>query len=147
MTKKSLLKRIEHLEMTVKARSWHPESCTCFPRDETPFFGFPIEGAIAFGVKCPLHGDRFHHESFFIFVPTWRRKNEVARRLRLSSQYRKAWDAGFPLNLWPAEEEETEDGKIFLKLKDGTRLLAYEPRYSRPESARNTIEKNDAKIG
>ena len=44
-----------------------------------------------------------------------------------SEQYRKAWFASFPPELWPAEEEESEEGRIFLKLKNGTRLLAYEP--------------------
>jgi hypothetical protein len=28
----------------------------------------------------------------------------------------------FPPDLWPTDEEETEDGGIVLKLKDGTRL-------------------------
>jgi hypothetical protein len=44
-----------------------------------------------------------------------------------SEQYRKAWFASFPPELWPAEEEESEEGRIFLKLKNRTRLLAYEP--------------------
>jgi hypothetical protein len=45
-------------------------------------------------------------------------------RTNHSDQYRKAWFASFPPELWPAEEE-TENGNIFLRLKDGTRLLAY----------------------
>ena len=47
-----------------------------------------------------------------------------------SEQYRKAWFASFPPELWPAAEE-TEDGKIFLRLMDGSKLLAYEPSYER----------------
>ena len=43
---------------------------------------------------------------------------------RLSPQYRKAWEAGFPSEVWPAvPKEEIEDGKIFFRLKDGTKLL------------------------
>jgi hypothetical protein len=45
---------------------------------------------------------------------------------RHTEQYRKAWFGRFPPELWPAEEEETEHGNIYLKLKDGSRLLAYE---------------------
>jgi len=48
-------------------------------------------------------------------------------RDRLSAQHQKAWLARFPTPLWPAEEEETGDGRIFLRLKDGKRLLAFEP--------------------
>jgi len=36
-----------------------------------------------------------------------------------------AWLASFPPDLWPAEEEETADG-IYLRLKDGTRLVGEE---------------------
>ena len=50
-----------------------------------------------------------------------------------TEQYRKAWFASFPLQLWPAEEEETETGEIYLKLKDGSRLLAYESASKRPK--------------
>ena len=52
-------------------------------------------------------------------------------RTHHSEQYRKAWFASFPPNLWPAEEEEDPNGPIFLKLKDGTRLLASEPTWTR----------------
>ena len=41
-----------------------------------------------------------------------------------TEQYRKAWFAGFPPNLWPAEEEEDGSGRIFLRLKDGSKILA-----------------------
>jgi hypothetical protein len=50
-------------------------------------------------------------------------------------RYRKAWLASFPSNLWPAVEEETEDGIIFLKLKDGSRFLAYEPAWKKKPSS------------
>jgi hypothetical protein len=102
----------------------HPPDCSCFPEDERPFFGFPIESEIAAGVKCPMHGDRFK-PMFYLYVAKWRRQKEKTRRERLSSQYQRAWDASFPPALWPAEEEETEYG-TYLRLKDGTRLLAEE---------------------
>ncbi len=113
-----------------------PSDCICFPTDQPPFFGFPIEQEIAAKVKCPLHGIRFRPE-FHIYVPKWcREKEKKVRWFRLSEQYHKAWNAGFPLDLWPAEEEESEDRTVFLKLKDGTRLLAYEPAYSRPSTGK-----------
>jgi hypothetical protein len=43
----------------------------------------------------------------------------------LSPQFQKAWLASFPPDLWPAEEEETAEG-IYLRLKDGTRLVGQE---------------------
>ena len=46
---------------------------------------------------------------------------------------------GFPPDLWPAEEEESEEGRIFLKLKNGTRLLAYEPDGTRRTSCNNIL--------
>jgi hypothetical protein len=112
-------------------------NCTCFPADEQPFFGFPIEQEIAARVLCPLHGPRFQQPRFHLYVPKWRRENEKkVRWFRLSPQSHKAWHAGFPLDLWPAEEEESEDRTVFLKLKDGTRLLAYEPVYDRPSTGK-----------
>ncbi|SRR6266496_3317409 len=109
-----------------------PSDCICFPENEQPCFSFPCEEKIAAQVKCPLHGDRFSHPIFHIYMATWRREKEAARRELLSPQYRKAWEAGFPSDLWPGEEEPTADGKIFLRLKDGTRILSYEPAYKRP---------------
>jgi len=88
--------------------------------DEQPFFGFPLEQQ----TLCPLHGVRFE-PIFHIYVPKWRRENEKKIRwFRLSPQYHKAWHASFPPELWPAEEEETDDGRTLLRLKDGTKLLA-----------------------
>jgi hypothetical protein len=102
-----------------------PSDCICFPEKEQPFFCFPWEEDVAAKVKCPLHGDRFPQPVYVIYVSKWRREKEPARRQRLSPQYQKAWNASFPPELWPAEEE-MEGGKLFLRLKDGTRLLAYE---------------------
>jgi hypothetical protein len=124
--------RLQHIGVAGE----RPSNCICFPADEQPFFGFPIEREIAAKVKCALHGDRFQ-PMFHLYVPKWRRENEKkVRWFRLSPQYHKAWHAGFPLDLWPAEEEESEDRTVFLKLKDGTRLLAYEPVYGRPSTGK-----------
>jgi hypothetical protein len=42
--------------------------------------------------------------------------------------------ASFPPELWPGEEEEEMDaGKVFLRLKDGTRLPVDEPDYGKPK--------------
>jgi hypothetical protein len=57
------------------------------------------------------------------YVGKWRRESEQRRRQLLSPQYRKAWDAGFSPELWPAEETEF-DGRLSLRLKDGTILPA-----------------------
>jgi len=122
MSTRSLLRRIEKLEQRAeqiaKARSRSSPECICFPETEPPFFGFPIEGDIAFLVKCPLHGDRSKWPIFYVYVAKWRREGEPLRRQRLSAQYQKAWAASFPSDLWPAEE--TNDG--YLRLKDGTLL-------------------------
>jgi hypothetical protein len=86
-----------------------------------------MQEQIAAEVKCPLHGDRFKTPRFHIYVA--KRLREKLWRLlysRHSEQYRKAWFAGFPPELWPAEEDES-DGPLCLKLKDGTRLSLHEP--------------------
>jgi hypothetical protein len=64
-----------------------------------------------------MHGDRFQAR-FFIYVSRWLRA-KLWKHLwsHHTEQYRKAWFASFPPELWPAEEEETEDGRIFLRLK------------------------------
>ena len=116
-------KRIERAEQAAKAEHRFSAECICFPADEQPFFGLPIEEQIAAKIKCPLHGDRFA-PTFHIYVPKWRRQSEKVRWFRLSTQYHKAWEAAFPPNLWPADEEETADGRTLLRLKDGTKLLA-----------------------
>ncbi len=62
-----------------------------------------------------------------LYVPSWLAEKEPARRERLSPQYRKAWEAGFPSELWPAvPKEEIENGRILFRLKDGTKLLVGE---------------------
>ena len=124
MPTRTILKRIEQAEQAAKAQSRFHPGCICFPENEPPFFCFPYEEEVAAQVQCPLHGVRFKRPIFHIYVGKWRREKEPLRRRTLSTQYRKAWDGSFPPELWPAEEEAIADGKIFLRLKDGTKLLA-----------------------
>src|SRR5450432_3306545 len=123
MGTRTFIKRIEQAEKALKTQSIFSSSCICFPEKERPTFGFPIEMEIAGKVKCPLHGERFT-PLFHIYVPIWLREKLWNHLSSHTDQYRKAWFASFPMELWPAEEE-TENGNIFLRLKDGTRLLAY----------------------
>jgi len=123
MGTRSFIKRIEQAEKALKTQSIFSSSCICFPEKERPTFGFLIEMEIAGRVKCPLHGERFT-PLFHIYVPIWLREKLWNHLSSHTDQYRKAWFASFPPELWPAVEE-TENGNIFLKLKDGTRLLAY----------------------
>jgi hypothetical protein len=120
MLKKSLITRIERAEEAARAQSKHFADCICFPANEQPFFDFPIEEKIAAAVRCPLHGERFMR-FFRIYVPGWRRESEKKRWPGLSQQYHKAWFATFPPELWPGQEELV-DGKVALRLKDGTIL-------------------------
>ena len=132
MKMQSFVRRIERAEEALKEQSFFSSGCICFPERERPSFGFPIEMEIAQTVKCPLHGQRFM-PMFHLYVPIWLRERfwkDLATNH--SEQYRKAWSASFPPELWPAEEEEIETGEIYLKLKDGSRLLAYEPDWKRP---------------
>jgi hypothetical protein len=56
-------------------------------------------------------------------MAVWRREKEPARRQTLSPQYRKAWEASFPSEFWPAVPKvESEGARTFFRLKDGTKL-------------------------
>jgi hypothetical protein len=82
---------------------------------------------IASKVLCPVHGLRFTPLPHLYVAKRFREQLWTDLQTHHTEQYRKAWFARFPLALWPAEEEETEQGATFLKLKDGNRLLACEP--------------------
>jgi hypothetical protein len=121
-------RRLERAEHAAKTQSKFSTDCICFPETSHRSSDFAAK------VKCALHGDRFEPR-LYSYVPRWRRENEKkVRWFRLSPQYHKAWHAGFPPDLWPAEEEESEDRTVVLK--DGTRLLAYEPVYDRPSTGK-----------
>jgi len=118
----SVLRRIERAEEAVKTQGVFLPHCICFPTKERPFFGLPIEHDIAAQVKCPLHGERFKPQNFQVYVSEWMRVKIWPTLWRKhSEQYRKAWFASFPPELWPAREEYTSE-RGFLVLKDGTRI-------------------------
>ena len=122
MPTRSLELRIARLEQVAKAHAKFDPACICFPENEPPKVGWPVELEVAAKVKCPLHGDRFESPRPFVYVSKWlREKIWTGRGPRRSEQYQKAWSASFPEQLWPAVEEATEDA-IYLRLKDGTRL-------------------------
>jgi len=124
---RALLKRIERTEEAFTALCFFSPNCICFPEKEQPCFCSAFEEPVADGVKCPLHGDRFKRQQFFVYVAAWRQVKVPARRQHLSAQYRKAWEASFPPELWPAiPHEERVDGQIFFRLKDGAKLLVGE---------------------
>jgi hypothetical protein len=124
MYSRTLLARVARAEQLATTKTRFSPDCICWPENEFPFFGFDIEREIAARVECPVHGKRHFWRVYHLYIPKWFREKEAERRLRRSLQYQKAWNASFPLELWPAEEEEAVNGEIFLRLKDGTRLLA-----------------------
>jgi hypothetical protein len=72
-------------------------------------------------MKCPSHGERFR-PAYFLYVAKWLRdKRQALLQTHHSEQYRKAWYASFPPDLWPGEEVLV-DGSLALRLKDGTTL-------------------------
>ena len=123
-----LLARVERAEQFATTKTKFSSDCICWPENELPFFGFDIEREIAVGVECPVHGKRRFWRLYHLYIPKWFREKRQERLSRRSQQYQKAWNASFPAELWPAEEEETANGEIFLRLQDGTRLLACEAR-------------------
>jgi hypothetical protein len=117
----NLIHRLEQAEEAAKTQLKFSAECICFPEREQPFFNWPSEERIAAEVKCPLHGERFRPVTFFVYVSKWlREKQRHFLQNRRSDQYRKAWYASFPPELWPAEEVLSEH--VALRLKDGTTL-------------------------
>jgi len=118
----TLVKRIGRAEEAAKARTGCSPQCICFPEKEQPFFNWPVEQRFAAKVMCPLHGERFRSVGCFVYVAKWlREKQPSLLQTHHSEQYRKAWYAGFPPELWPAQEI-SNDGRTALRLKDGTTL-------------------------
>jgi hypothetical protein len=115
-------KRLERAEQAAKAQSRFSRECICFPENEKPSFVFPVLEDMAIRTLCPLHGVRLQ-KSFQVYVAGWlRKKLPDLLWTHHSAQFRKAWFATFPPNLWPAVEERTDDGRTLLRLKDGTAI-------------------------
>jgi hypothetical protein len=123
----SALQRVKRLEQAMRDRFVSSSECICFPPHERPFYVFRIERLMLERLKCPLHGNRFKPFGLYIFMAAWLIEKLPRLVDRRSEQFRKAWFATFPPELWPAVEERGEDGTIYLILKDGTRLLAEGP--------------------
>jgi len=112
MHQRNLMARIENAERAADAALGQTFSggCICFPKNEPPFFGLPMEEQIAAKVKCPLHGERFKPTQFHVYVAKWlREKLPNLLYSRHSEQYRKAWFASFPAD--PKTGPITEDEK------------------------------------
>lgn len=121
MPAQTILKRLERAEGAAKAQSKFSPHCICFPENEQPFFSSPIEQKLAANLKCPTHENRFKPRTF-IYVSKWLRdKQPHLLQTRHGAQYRKAWFATFPPDLWPGEEVLVE-GHLAVRLKDGTVL-------------------------
>src|SRR6266436_1528334 len=122
VAKRTLLKRVEILEQAAKEACPFSAECICFPEKESPSFNTWIEEDFAFEVKCPLHSNRFEIREYRVFVPGWKREENIRLLRKHSEQYRKAYSASFPPELWPAEQVEKEN-RLYWRLKDGTRFL------------------------
>ena len=104
MTTRALSKRIDRLEEVIKAFSKFGSGCVCFPGPAPPFLIYPVLEAIAFKIKCPVHGDRFQLYRL-AFIPDWLREREIKYGWpRRSEQYLKAWNASFPRDSWTIQE-------------------------------------------
>jgi hypothetical protein len=126
MRRTTLESRIERLEQQVNRRSRFSADCICFPDNEWPAFATEFERQIALKVECPLHGKRMIVQFRRLYLPAWRRETIRLWPTIRSLQFQKAWNASFPPELWPADEVVV-DGKIVLRLKDGTLLPTNEP--------------------
>lgn len=131
----------QRLQQYAKLVCTYGPECICYPKGSTPWVAFFIQYEIAFYVKCPAHGDRFSWDDvgMFVYRVKWFREKMHSRTLdgcpglgffskyprKVTEQFRKAYLASFPRDLWTAEEEgKTEEGylKTYLRLQDGTRI-------------------------
>jgi hypothetical protein len=148
-------RRVERLERRAQQRtkvaSRFAAECICYPKGCLPWVGFPILNEIAFSVQCPAHGDRFSWGMLGLeaYVSKWFREKMFRRVLdrcpsfhpfatcpkRVSEQFRKAYLASFPPDLWTGEEEKkAEQGfcKTYLRLQDGTAIQVEQNRLATP---------------
>jgi hypothetical protein len=93
----NLIHRLERAEEAATTQLKFSVECICFPETEQPFFNWRSEERIAAEVKCPLHGERFRHVTFSVYVSKWLREKQLhLLQNRRSDQYRKAWYSSFP---------------------------------------------------
>ena len=117
MTTRALSKRIDRLEEIIEAYSKFGSGCTCFPGPAPPFFVFPVFEAIAFKIKCPLHGDRFQLYPR-LFTPDWLREREIKKGWpRRTEQYLKAWNGVFHATYGPSRKWWLRDGAGYCRRK------------------------------
>ncbi len=117
-------KRIERAELAAKGQSKYCPACICFPENEPPFFAFEIELEMLTRVKCPLHGERFK-PMFRLTCPSGfgLSKHNISGPTTANNT-EKPGLSSFPPELWPATEEEDGNGRVILRLKDGSEILA-----------------------
>jgi hypothetical protein len=127
MGMRTIGRRIEQAEEKLRARFVFAPDCICFPDKEPSLFCEELEEEMAAQVKCPLHGERFKPQQFFIYVASWVRENEPAHRQRLSAQHSKAWDASrLPTRLRRAVDDGVK-GQAARALAASGLLLHAEP--------------------
>jgi hypothetical protein len=140
------IEKIRHrLDRLAAEQSTYSPDCICFPEACGSAVGFPILKDIAFCVKCPRHGDRFV-QSGFMYVSEWMRgklyrvsttrESSFMRWRKRPEKHIKAYLASFPPDLFPGDEEREivtkGHSKIFLHLRDGTRIQVSEDHYYAP---------------
>ena len=104
--------------------------CICFPPDEPPDLVLRAEIEAAKAVRCPIHGARFSRLAPMIYVAAQFRQPthlRPERRKWRSPQYKKAMDATFLPDRWPAQEIVDPDGGVRFVLKDGTEIHRISP--------------------
>ena len=107
MISRRLLQRISRLENALRQKGIFGAECICFPEREPPTFPSLEDENTAAKLKCPLHGQRFWIPEIHISVPVWL-EAKLPEHLWTAhgEQYRKAWFATFPRELWPPPGEE-----------------------------------------
>lgn len=125
---------IGSLESRAAARSMldtmPARQCVCFPTDEPPDLALKAEIEAAKAVRCPIHGNRFGELAAVIYVAAQFRQPTHLNPERWkwhSPQYKKAMDASFPPDRWPAQEIVDSDGGVRFVLKDGTEIHRISP--------------------
>jgi len=125
----SQLKRLERLEEAFRRGSILRRSsdCICFPEKASPCFLYLPLYDIGAAVKCPIHGERsLPGRPNPLFLTETQREVEVGLRWPIATeQYRKAWNATFQNDSWPAEEVEIAGRKWLLPRSETGELVDY----------------------